>query len=184
MRSTNPVDMVRLRDTLDVEYRESLPLPSANRPFVTERYLTRTTEYPNKPNWHDSEALPTALPFYDLESCGYLAIGHKDGRMVLATFGFALLGDALSEAWSTSPMLMLTPWSGEGGEFQGPMTKRYDVISDWSSVEFVDEYDGDTLMETWDFVAHNLDTIYRDFFTNDSDNRGWVDAAFAGYRGW
>jgi len=176
---STPTNMTRVRQPRDVEYRRSLPLPSDNRPAIDSAYLTRQRSEQDKPHWHASTEHQTAPSPEELWECGYVVAGVKDGRMVLATFGCALLDERLVESWSTSPMLMITPWDVDGQAFQEHMAKRFDVVRDWSSVLFEPHYGNDedsaSPIESWDLIAAALDRLCRLFFRRAS---GWTDYIF------
>jgi hypothetical protein len=70
----------------------------------------------------------------ELWEAEYSVAGSKDGRMVLFTFGCALLGSDLQEKWSTPPMLMITPWSYNGENIKN-LPKRFDIVRDQPSVD-------------------------------------------------
>jgi hypothetical protein len=133
---STPTNMARVRQSGDVEYRRCLPLLSDDRSAIDLAYLTRQRSEQDKPHWHASTEHQTAFSFEELHQSGYVVAGVKDGHMILATFGCALLDERLVESWSTSPMLMITLWDVDGQPFQGDMAKRFDVVCDWPSVLF------------------------------------------------
>lgn len=171
------VDMLRVRNYNDGAYRRSLPKPSTNRKNITDATLCDTSSSDNLPEWHALTDHPgdTYEP-ETLEPSGYAVAGSKDGRMVLFTFGCALVGDEFSVEWSTSPMLMLTPWDDSGKSIKD-LSKRFDVVRDWSTIdEFQDKYKAPTLEGTWELIVADLDILYRKFFIS---RHGWMDGLFA-----
>lgn len=172
-----PVDMKRVRNYDEGSYRRSLPKPSTNRKNINDATLRDTSSCDNLPEWHAlTDHPPDAYEPEVLEPSGYAVAGSKNGRMVLFTFGCALLGSELSEEWSTSPMLMLTPWDDSGKSIKD-LPKRFDVVKDWSTIAaFQEKYEAPTLEGTWELIAADLDILYRKFFIS---RQGWMDGLFA-----